>query len=157
MKSILLILGGILLVAAGGYFAYTALTERSSEPSTNEQSEDTTRADSPEETADPITFDQPKKSAHYVSNTPEHSAILAAAPSQVSITFDFDLAPPSSITITKDGQEIGAADTVISQDKRVLSVAVADAGSGVYTVTYNACWPDGSCHDGHFQFGVGRE
>jgi plastocyanin len=28
------------------------------------------------------------------------------------------------------------------------------APDGLYEVTYNACWPDGSCHDGNFRFAI---
>jgi len=31
-----------------------------------------------------------------------------------------------------------------------------DSPDGLYTVSYKACWPDGSCHDGHFQFIIDR-
>jgi len=31
-----------------------------------------------------------------------------------------------------------------------------DAPDGRYTVTYKACWPDGSCHDGTFTFDIDR-
>ena len=27
-----------------------------------------------------------------------------------------------------------------------------DAPDGLYRVDYTACWPDGSCHEGHFEF-----
>ena len=30
------------------------------------------------------------------------------------------------------------------------------APDGLYKVTYNACWPDRSCHDGHFEFAIDR-
>jgi plastocyanin len=31
-----------------------------------------------------------------------------------------------------------------------------NAPDQTYTVMYNACWPDGSCHDGSFQFAIDR-
>lgn len=155
MKSVLLILAGILIVAASGYLAYTALTDRSPQSSTTTEQQDEDTATEPEDETKPFVFDQPKKSAHYVSNTPEHGAILDQTPGQVTIIFDFDLAPPSDISITRDGHEVSAGEVSISLDKLVLSKAVdPGAGAGLYTVTYNACWPDGSCHDGNFQFGV---
>ncbi len=30
------------------------------------------------------------------------------------------------------------------------------APDGQYKVTYNACWPDRSCHDGQFEFAIDR-
>lgn len=100
-------------------------------------------------------FETPKKSAHYESNTPAHESILATAPINVVIDFNFDLAPPSTISVTQDGREYGTGETIIDDSKlamrRDLDPAAPD---GLYTVTYNACWPDGSCHDGYFQFAV---
>ncbi|MHB1003325.1 MAG: plastocyanin/azurin family copper-binding protein [Thermoleophilia bacterium] len=100
-------------------------------------------------------FETPKKSAHYESNTPAHEGILAAAPINVVIDFNFDLAPPSAISVTQGGREYGTGETIIDDSKlamrRNLDPAAPD---GLYTVTYNACWPDGSCHDGYFQFAV---
>src|SRR3990167_1793893 len=40
-------------------------------------------------------FSNPKKSAHYESNTPEHGSTLAGVPINVVINFNFDLAVPS--------------------------------------------------------------
>lgn len=168
MKKILIIVVAIVAVAgAAGYFVYAALkdddsgqessdTSQEQKEESSKQADDKSRKPEQKEAAEiDFTFDQPKKAAHYVSNTPEHGAILDAAPGQVSITFNFDLAPPSSISITKDGQEVGTGSTVISPDKLVLSKALAaNPGAGIYTVTYTACWPDTSCHDGQFQFGV---
>lgn len=100
-------------------------------------------------------FSSSKKSAHYVSNSPEHGSISAEIPPEVSLRFNFDLAAPSSISIKKDGTEYGVGETKISSDKLTLSRALDPvASSGLYTVTYKACWPDKSCHDGNFQFAV---
>src|SRR3989344_7049455 len=68
-------------------------------------------------------FGNPKKSAHYESNTPEHGSTLAGVPINVVINFNFDLAKPSEITIEKDpstgsGQaEYGVGETIIDEDK----------------------------------------
>lgn len=32
----------------------------------------------------------------------------------------------------------------------------SSAPDGLYTVTYNACWPDNTCHDGKFQFAIDK-
>lgn len=104
-----------------------------------------------------FSFNTPKKSAHYETNTPEHGAILAAIPINVVIDFNFDLAAPSSISITKDGKEYGVGETIIDKNKlsmrRNIDVSAPD---GLYKITYNACWPDKSCHDGYFEFVIDR-
>ncbi|MBI2984200.1 MAG: copper resistance protein CopC [Candidatus Kerfeldbacteria bacterium] len=104
-----------------------------------------------------FTFSDPKKSAHYESNTPAHGAILPAPPVNVVINFNFDLSTKSSIAINKDGQEYGTGETTVDGNKLTLRHGFnGDAPDGLYTVTYNACWPDGSCHDGSFQFAIDR-
>src|SRR3989344_9474606 len=56
-------------------------------------------------------FQNPKKSAHYESNTPAHGATLAGVPINVVIDFNFDLAKPSAIQIFHDGTEYGTGET----------------------------------------------
>lgn len=83
--------------------------------------------------------------------------ILGAPPVNIVIDFNFDLAKPSSISITKDGTEYGQGDTTIDTNKLVLRRAFDPvAPDGTYTVNYKACWPDASCHDGSFQFAIMR-
>jgi plastocyanin len=102
-------------------------------------------------------FDLPKKSAHYESNTPEHEAVLAGIPINVVIDFNFDLAPPSSISIKKGETEHGIGETIIDSNKLAMRKTMdPNSPDGIYTVYYNACWPDGSCHDGKFQFAIKR-
>lgn len=105
-----------------------------------------------------LTFVNPKKSAHFESNTPAHGAILAGVPVNVVVDFNFDLAKPSSIKIAKDGQDFGVGETVIDDNKLSMRRKMdTSAPDGIYTVNYNACWPDGSCHDGNFQFAIDRK
>lgn len=102
-------------------------------------------------------FENPKKSAHYESNTPAHGSILAGVPTNVVIDFNFDLAAPSSISIKSDGKEFGTGNTTIDDNKLSMRRSMDNqAPDGLYTVAYKACWPDGSCHDGSFQFAVDR-
>lgn len=104
-----------------------------------------------------FTFSNPKKSAHYESNTPEHGTILPAPPVNVVIDVNFDLSQKSSISITSGGKEYGTGDTIIDQSKLAMRRKV-DGGAldGLYTVSYTACWPDKTCHDGQFQFAIDR-
>src|SRR3990172_3978170 len=98
-----------------------------------------------------------KKSAHYESNTPSHGSVLAAVPVNVVIDFNFDLGPGSQISIKKDEMEYGTGETIIDSNKLAMRRNMdTNAPDGLYTVNYNACWPDGSCHDGHFQFAIDR-
>lgn len=100
-----------------------------------------------------ITFERPKKSAHYESNTPAHGAVLAAVPINVVIDVNFDLALSSKIEILKDGKDYGVGETIIDDNKLAMRRNMdSKAPDGLYIVGYSACWPDQSCHSGHFQF-----
>ncbi|MDP3785240.1 MAG: plastocyanin/azurin family copper-binding protein [bacterium] len=104
-----------------------------------------------------ITFDAPKKSAHYESNTPAHASILAAAPINIVIDFNFDLADNSSISITKDGKDYGVEKTMVDSNRLAMRRKMDPASpGGLYLADYKACWPDGSCHNGYFQFLIKR-
>lgn len=105
-----------------------------------------------------LKFESPRKSAHYETNTPSHSSILPAPPINVVIDFNFDLSKPSSIKIEKDGRDFGMGETVIDQNKLSMRRDFdPEAPDGLYTVLYNACWPDKTCHEGSFQFAISRE
>jgi plastocyanin len=110
-----------------------------------------------QETENSYVFAAPKKSPHYETNVPEHRAVLAGVPVNVVINFNFDVAAGSEITINKNGRDYGTRDTIIDSNKLALRREMAsDAPEGSYTVDYKACWPDGSCHDGYFQFAINR-
>ncbi|MBI4079374.1 MAG: copper resistance protein CopC [Candidatus Levybacteria bacterium] len=120
------------------------------------QTKNTTVVRSPAEGTQ-ASFDQPKKSAHYESNTPQHGAVLAGVPINVVIDFNFDLSEGSRISIINSGKEYGTTDTSIDENMLTMRRSVdLNSPEGLYTVIYNACWPDGSCHDGNFQFVVDR-
>lgn len=107
--------------------------------------------------ASPEEFTEPKKSAHYESNTPEHGAILAGVPVNVVIDFNFDLVKGSDIKIEMSGRNYGAGETMIDANKLSMRRKMDPASlDGLYTVSYKACWADGSCHDGQFQFKIDR-
>jgi len=104
-----------------------------------------------------VEFGAPKKSAHFESSTPAHGAKLAAPPVNVVIDFNFDLVSKSSISVTSGGKEYGTGATVIDANRSAMRRTVDQASpDGLYAVTYQACWPDGSCHDGQFQFAIDR-
>lgn len=102
-------------------------------------------------------FVTPKKSAHYESSTPGHGSVMAAVPINVVIDVNFDLVAPSEIKIIKDGTDSGVGETVIDANKLAMRRTMnPNSPDGVYTVEYNACWPDKTCHDGYFQFAIDR-
>ena len=102
-------------------------------------------------------FSNPKKSAHYETNTPAHGAILPAPPINVVIDFNFDLAAPSDISIMNNGKEYGVGTIAIDSNKLAMRKNVdSNAPDGLYKVSYNACWPDRSCHTGFFEFAIDR-
>lgn len=108
--------------------------------------------DSPETQSGTVTE---KKAPHYESNTPASNSVLASAPPVVVIDFNFDLASGSTVDITKDGKSYATGETVIDENKLVLRRTMDPAApDGLYTVSYKACWPDGSCHDGAFEFTI---
>jgi plastocyanin len=102
-------------------------------------------------------FENLKKSAHYESNTPEHAAVLAGVPINIVIDFNFDLHSKSTISIMHNGAEYGVGNTKIDDNKLAMRRSLdLNSPDGIYTVNYNACWPDESCHDGSFQFAINR-
>jgi plastocyanin len=102
-------------------------------------------------------FGTPKKSPHWESNTPEHGSILAAVPINVVIDFNFDLGPGSDVSIMSNGKEYATGETIIDDNKLAMRRTMdPEAPDGFYMVEYKACWPDGSCHDGHFEFSIDR-
>jgi len=106
---------------------------------------------SPNQTA----FVSPRKTPHHESSTPDHAAVLPAPPYNIVINFNFDLATGSQITITNNGRDYAAGQASIDTNKLALRRTMNQAApNGTYTVDYKACWPDGSCHDGSFQFTI---
>ncbi len=130
----------------------TGSTDQVTPSPTAKSAASATPSPSPTGSSDP-TFGNPKKSAHYVSSTPAHGETLTAVPAEVKLDFNFDLGANSTISIKNNNQEYGEGDVTYSADKRSMQRSVDITGpEGIYTVNYNACWPDGSCHDGNFKF-----
>jgi plastocyanin/methionine-rich copper-binding protein CopC len=105
-----------------------------------------------------VEFLTPVKTPHYVDNVPAHASSIPAVPVNVVINFDFDVIPLSEIVIIgPDGQIYSVGDTIIDDNKLGMRVMMQpDSPDGLYTVEYSACWPDGSCHEGMFQFVIER-
>lgn len=145
MKLVYLILGLVVLV--GGFLLLR--NQKPSSPSAPKISQETSSMQ--------YVFEDPKKSAHYETNTPNHAVALAGVPVNVVIDFNFDLAKPSRIEILKDGKDFGLGETIIDEGKLTMRRNMdPNSTDGLYKVEYNACWPDGSCHDGFFQFAIDK-
>jgi methionine-rich copper-binding protein CopC len=100
-------------------------------------------------------FGTPKKSPHWMNNTPSAGATLTSVPESISIDFDFDLGPGNNITIMLNDSDYGMGETTVTPDNRtMMRMMMPDAPDGIYNVTYKACWPDLTCHDGYFEFAI---
>jgi methionine-rich copper-binding protein CopC len=135
-----------------------------SQPAPNQPSVDVQPTPAPiVETPEPVraeptyTFANPVKSAHYVSNVPTHGTIVGELPTEIGINFNFDLAAPSEIRVTVDGVDVTTGTTRIESSLLTLTQAIdPSAPDGLYKVSYTACWPDTTCHEGSFEFAVYR-
>jgi plastocyanin len=104
-----------------------------------------------------IIFENPKKTPHWEYNVPTHESIMAAVPINVVLGFNFDLGPGTSMSIKREGVEYGTGETEIEDNKLIMRRQMdLNSPDGIYKVDYNACWPDGSCHTGFFQFEIDR-
>ena len=94
--------------------------------------------------------------AHYVDSAPVHGKTFALVPDKMLINFDFSLAEPSTVAVTKYSKVLQMGVPTISgpNSLHLSSTLPRDAGDGLYVVNYEACWPDKSCHSGQFAFTV---
>lgn len=155
MKAVYIILA-LLVLGAGAFL----LLNRQQQPSSTPTPTPTVSKQADNQTS----FQGPKKSAHYETNTPAHGTTLAGVPINVVIDFNFDLGKGSKIEIhglfsrEQIGvNEYGVGETIIDENKLSMRRKMdPSAPDGKYSVAYTACWPDGSCHDGYFQFAIDR-
>lgn len=103
-------------------------------------------------------FNDPVKTPHWVENVPASNTILPGVPINVIINFNFDLHEDSKIMIENDGIQYNTGDATIDENKLTLRVGMdPESPDGLYEVSYSACWPDGSCHEGSFEFAIDRD
>lgn len=97
-----------------------------------------------------------QKTPHFVDSTPLHGEVYAARPINITINFNFDVVPGSTITVrSEDGREWQTGEIVIEDVQTALKAALKPGmPDGLYAVNYYACWPDGSCHEGVFSFAI---
>lgn len=94
--------------------------------------------------------------AHFTASTPAHGATLTQAPSEIVLNFNFTLHEISTVTVTRNGSPVTTGPLAFGDRKLSLRAPLTGGvGEGLYVVTYKACWPDQSCHDGQFGFIVG--
>lgn len=100
--------------------------------------------------------DKESKTPHFLDSTPTNGDVYAAQPINITINFDFDLSNKSSISVVdQDQQEWTAGETKIEDADTALKRDLKpDMPNGKYFINYTACWPDNSCHDGHFSFSI---
>jgi plastocyanin len=111
-----------------------------------------------DKTGDAMAMKLPEQrfAAHFVDSNPPHGAALDKTPEKIVINFNFTLGGKTGATVAKDGKAIVTMAGRISDNKLALEILVpGGSGDGLYTVDYDACWPDGSCHKGLFGFTVG--
>ena len=101
--------------------------------------------------------DLPKQliAPHFVDSSPMHGEVFKQAPEAVVINFNFNLHEKSGISVTRDGAAVAAGKATIDPKQLAMRATLGkNSGDGLYLVSYKACWPDGSCHDGQFAFRV---
>jgi len=152
MKTLTALLILIVLVAlgAGAYYVYSSRQAASPPaPQTSTPTEPTVRPLTAKDTGV-----QQIKSAHFEDASPGHNEVFAAAPINVTVNFNFDLADNSSITVEKDGVDYGSGATTIDPNKRTMRRNLKASPDGIFIVKYTACWPDRTCHDGQHAFTI---
>src|SRR3989344_8917067 len=145
----------ILAIAFGIYwFFYRDNSQEDAAPTPTVTVTPSTESAKPKatETTPPTKFEN-IKTPHFVSSSPANNQVLTTLPSKVTITFNFDLGPASEILVMANGNILNTSEpTKISSDNLSMSQTINPVEGASYKVTYIACWPDGSCHNGSFGF-----
>lgn len=98
------------------------------------------------------------RSPHFVDSYPSHGQTLRQPPEEIVVNFDFNLHEDSYISVARDGVPVAVGKANIDSTQLTMRTALGgQTGDGLYVVTYRACWPDRSCHDGQFAFTVDSE
>lgn len=148
----------VLVVMAVAFAGFYVFKKKDSKPSATHTTPKHSTNQKQSQSNTTFKFDNPKKSAHYESNTPSHGSTLAAVPVDVVLNFNFDLGDKSTLKITKDGKDYSTGNLTIDGNKLTMRRSMdKSAPTGLYKVEYDACWPDGSCHDGYFQFAINKD
>ena len=94
--------------------------------------------------------------AHPERTSPARNATVPVAPATVSIWFDDDVQPAMThVEVKLDGKVVSVGKgKVDAKSPKLLSVPIAHAGAGKYTVSWHAVADDGHPSKGTFQFTV---
>lgn len=94
--------------------------------------------------------------AHPHETVPAANATVPTPPKAVSLTFDEDLQPTMSrVEVKEDGHVVSVGKgTADAKNARLLSVPLAKAHAGKYTVTWHALATDGHASSGSYTFTV---
>ena len=104
-----------------------------------------------------FSFSNAVKTPHWVDNVPANNIILPGVPVNVIINFNFDLYEGSKIIIENNGLQYNTGNATIDENNLTLRVGMdPESPDGLYKVSYTACWPDSSCHEGSFEFAIDR-
>ena len=120
-----------------------------------EKSEGSMTKDSMEKSEESMAMSVPDSivAPHFVDSYPFHGDVLAEAPQVVVLSFNFNLHDDSAIEVSREGEAVSLGPLMISDNRLSMRADLqADAKDGVYQVSYKACWPDGSCHEGSVAF-----
>ena len=154
---VLLVLGLSLLAAA---CSDDDKTDESVFQDTSAKSEESMAKDTMEESEESmakesVAMSVPDKivAPHFVDSSPLHGDVLAEAPQVVVLNFNFNLHDDSAIEVSREGEAVSLGPRMISENRLSMRADLQnDSKDGVYQVSYKACWPDGSCHEGSVAF-----
>ncbi len=91
------------------------------------------------------------KAPHFVDSFPAHGDLLTQPPAEIVVNVNFPLhRTEAGADLTINGDPVAVTSTV-SDDQLTLRIGPSgSAGDGLWVVDLDACWPDGSCHQGVF-------
>lgn len=99
---------------------------------------------------------QPDSDTYFIDSTPLHGEVYAAPPINVTLNFNTDLIPDSSMTVrSRDGRQWQTGNVTIEDLQTALQVSLKEnLPDGQYTIDYQACFVDQSCEHEDFSFSI---
>lgn len=89
----------------------------------------------------------------YLSSFPLHKDVLVKSPVSVVLDFKRPITDGSTLIVVRDKKGYNLGNVEIDPEGRTMRVSLKeDAPNGLYDVTYEACFDDGVCQDGFFQY-----
>lgn len=152
-NRLILMLLGILILTGLAWFVLANQRPLPKAETKNTSSKTSTQQVTPPPSFTQTTFDL-IKTPHFVSSEPANNSLLTTQVTSIVIKFNFDVVPPSKITVTRDGESVTSGTPSFSADSLTMTTGVDARKTGNYKVDLYACWPDKSCHNGSFGFSV---